>query len=151
MSAIFRKLNLKDQAEIVVLNAPETFEPELALLENVAVRRDLEVPREAVFVLAFVTKQEEVDTLAKEIAKRAKGDALVWFAYPKGSSRRFRSQLNRDSGWTALGELGFEAVRQVAIDEDWSAVRFRRVEYIRTMTRDRKRAMTERGRGIAGD
>jgi hypothetical protein len=33
----------------------------------------------------------------------------------------------------------------VAIDEDWSALRFRRVEFIRTMTRDKKRAITEKG------
>jgi hypothetical protein len=27
--------------------------------------------------------------------------------------------------------LGFDTVRQVAIDDDWSALRFRRVEYIK--------------------
>ncbi len=42
-----------------------------------------------------------------------------------------------------MGAVGFEGVRQVAIDEDWSALRFRRVEYIKRMTRDPKRAMTK--------
>jgi len=37
-------------------------------------------------------------------------------------------------------------VRQVAIDEDWSALRFRRVEYVKKMTRDKKRAMTRAGK-----
>jgi hypothetical protein len=27
---------------------------------------------------------------------------------------------------------GFDSVRQIAIDEDWSALRFRRVEYIKS-------------------
>jgi len=30
-----------------------------------------------------------------------------------------------------LKALGFETVRAVAIDEDWSALRFRRVEFIK--------------------
>jgi hypothetical protein len=34
----------------------------------------------------------------------------------------------------------------VAIDEDWSALRFRRAEYIKTMTRDEKRAMSTPGK-----
>jgi hypothetical protein len=45
-----------------------------------------------------------------------------------------------------LGKLGFEAVRQVAIDQDWSALRFRRVEFIKTMSRDKKRAISEVGK-----
>mgnify|MGYP005835701873 CR=1 FL=1 len=40
-----------------------------------------------------------------------------------------------------------EPVRQVAIDEDWSALRFRRVEYIKTMTRSF--AMTLEGKAKA--
>jgi hypothetical protein len=39
MSIIFNKLNLKSQTEILVLNAPESFEPELAALNNVTIRR----------------------------------------------------------------------------------------------------------------
>jgi hypothetical protein len=46
----------------------------------------------------------------------------------------------------STSELGFEGVRQVAIDEDWSALRFRRAEYIRTMRRDPSRAMSAQGR-----
>ena len=34
-----------------------------------------------------------------------------------------------------MGAAGFEPVRMVAIDEDWSALRFRRAEFIKTMTR----------------
>src|SRR5215813_6438260 len=146
MSAIFNKLNLKDQTEILVLNAPESFEPELASLENVKIRRNTQDVKEIAFSLAFVTRQKEVDTIANAVAKKAKGDALVWFAYPKGSSKKYKCEFNRDTGWAALGAAGFEGVRMVAIDEDWSAVRFRRVEFIKTMTRDKKHAMTKQGK-----
>lgn len=146
MSAIFNKLNLKSQTEILVLNAPESFEPELAALENIAIRRNAQDIKEIAFSLAFVTRQREVDAIAKIVARKATGDAIVWFAYPKGTSKKYQCEFNRDTGWAALGAAGFEGVRMVAIDEDWSALRFRRVKFIRTMTRDKKRAITKRGK-----
>ena len=82
----------------------------------------------------------------KSIAKKANGDGMVWFAYPKGTSKKYKSEINRDNGWQILGELGFEGVRGVAIDEDWSALRFRRVEFIKAMNRDKKRAMITQGK-----
>ena len=144
MLSTLQKLNQKYQSRIVVLNAPASFEPELAALRGVAVLRAVGGLDAVEFSLAFVTKQKEVDTLAKAIGKRASGDAVVWFAYPKGSSKKYKCEFNRDSGWQALGNEGLEPVRMVAIDEDWSAVRFRRVEFIKTMTRDR--ALTKQGK-----
>lgn len=142
----FQKLNLKDQNPIVILNAPASFEPELAALHGAEVLRDLKTAGEIAFVLGFVTKQKEVDALAKAIAKKAKGDAVVWFAYPKGSSKKYISEINRDHGWSALGDAGFEPVRGVAIDEDWSATRFRRVEFIKTMKRGREHRLSAAGK-----
>lgn len=132
MATVFQKLNLKDQREIAVLNAPASFEPELAALAGIAVHRDLDSVSESGFTLAFVTRQREVDALAAQIAGRAKGDALVWFAYPKGTSKRYTCDFNRDTGWAALKAAGFETVRAVAIDEDWSALRFRRTQYVKS-------------------
>ena len=149
MPSTFDKLNLKDLTTVLVLNAPPSFEPELARLRSVTVLRDLKNAGEVPFALAFVTTQKQVDALARAIAKKAKGDAVVWFAYPKGSSKRYSSEINRDSGWQVLGDAGFEPVRMVAIDEDWSAVRFRRVEFIKTMTRDPEQRLTRQGRARA--
>ena len=143
--ATFVKLNLKDQAEIVVLNAPASFEPELKSLKGVTVRRDAK-GGDIDFSLAFVMTQKEVDTLGPQVAKKAKGDAVVWFAYPKGSSKKYKSQINRDNGWAVMGSAGFEPVRMVAIDEDWSAVRFRRVEFIKTMNRPEDVRLTKKKR-----
>ena len=146
MSTTFEKLNLKNQRQIVVLNAPESFEQELAALRDVTILRNLQVLNEIEFSLAFVTKQREVDALGKAIARKAQGDAVVWFAYPKGTSKKYKSEVNRDTGWQVLGSLGFEGVRSVAIDEDWSAARFRRVGFIKAMNRDKKHAMTTQGK-----
>lgn len=145
MATVFAKLNLKDHKQIVVLDSPGSFESELASLKGVEIIRDLKKAKELTFSLAFVTTQEKVDALAPAIARKAEGDAIVWFAYPKGSSKKYKSQINRD-GWSALGQEGFEPVRMVAIDEDWSAVRFRRAGFIKNMTRPKEYRLTERGK-----
>jgi hypothetical protein len=145
----FDKLNLKDQKQILVLNSPPSFEPELKALRGITIQRDLKDAGEVEFSLAFVTKQKEVDGLGKAIAKKVKGDAVVWFAYPKGSSKNYKSEINRDSGWKILGDAGFEPVRMVAIDEDWSAVRFRRAEFIKTLTRGKEHRMSAQGKARA--
>jgi hypothetical protein len=144
MSALFKKLNLGTHAVIHVLNAPQSFEPELALLRGVTVKRS--VSGAAAFAMAFVITQAELDAASSKLAAACEGDAIVWMVYPKGTSRRYRCEFNRDSGWPVLGAAGFEPVRMVAVDEDWSALRFRRVEHIRTMSRSRAHRISRAGR-----
>jgi hypothetical protein len=141
---IFAKLNFKDHKQIVVLNSPASFEAELAALKGVEIIRDLKKAKEVTFSLAFVTTQEEIDALAPAIARKAGGDAVVWFAYPKKTSKKYASQIDRDRGWNKLGREGFEPVRMVAIDEDWSAKRFRRAVFIKKMTRPAEHRLTDR-------
>src|SRR5579863_10430393 len=131
MQTIFEKLNLKDQRDILVLDAPKSLVPELARLKGINIHRKLSSMTEIPFSLAFVTRKSDVDALAAPIAERAKGDAIVWFAYPKGTSKKYECDFNRDNGWYKLEELGFETVRAVAIDEDWSALRMRRKEFVK--------------------
>jgi hypothetical protein len=125
-------MNLKGEKEIVVLNAPASFSPELEELKGVEIIQDVGGAKEIRYALAFVTKQAEVDAISHEVAPKARGDAQVWFAYPKGTSKKFKCEFNRDNGWAVIKELGWRGIRMVAIDEDWSALRFRRVEYIKS-------------------
>jgi hypothetical protein len=131
ISALFKKLNLKEQTEIVVMNAPVSFEAELAKLDSVNVVRDPGKTKETEFAIAFAITQAELDLASKALTAKTKGDVILWIAYPKGTSKRYKREFNRDSGWTVLGKAGFESVRMVAIDEDWSALRFRRSEYVK--------------------
>ena len=146
MSDLFRKLNLKDQRAIVVLGAPAELNPELVTLKGVEIHDRLPSEGAIEFLLAFATKKAEVDELAVKINGQLDHDAVVWIAYPKGSSKRYRADFNRDSGWDRVGAIGLEPVRQVAIDQDWSALRFRQVEHIRKLTRDPERALSTEGR-----
>lgn len=106
------------------------------------------VPAEAIdFPLVFGRTLAEVETHGGAVLERARGDAVVWFCYPTGSSRRFTCEFNRDSGWQVLGAHGFEPVRQVSFDVDWSALRFRHVAYIKNLTRRASFASTEEVKG----
>jgi hypothetical protein len=46
---------------------------------------------------------------------------VFWVLYPKGG----RADINRDSLWPILLEHGFRPIHQIAVDEVWSALRFR--------------------------
>jgi len=144
MTPLFKKLNLAETRCIHVLNAPESFEQELRALEGVDVNR--QARGRIVFALAFVKTTQEVEVATEQLVQAAEGDAQLWMVYPKGSSKKYKCEFNRDTGWKALGEAGYEPVRQVAIDEDWSALRFRKAEFIRTMTRNPEGAISSAGR-----
>ena len=130
MADVFKKLNLKDQSEIVVLHAPESFEAELGSLQSAVVHRKLKPQHALQFGLAFVTQEKVLDEVSAAMTKQANGDALIWIAYPKKSSKKYQCEFNRDSEWRVLSEAGYETVRMVAIDEDWSALRFRKSEFV---------------------
>ena len=128
---IFDKLNLKEQTKIVVLNTPESFEPELSGLKGVTILRQLQVAGKIDFLIDFVNKKAEITTLVQDITGKITQDPVIWLAYPKGTSKKYKCDFNRDTAWDFLAPIGFEPVRQIAIDEDWSALRFRRREFIK--------------------
>ena len=132
MGTLFDKLNHKGQQTIVVIDSPPGFEGELRQLQGVKILRDAPGSSPVEFAIAFVTQRKEVDRAARTLLGKLADDAVLWFAYPKGTSKTLQSEINRDTGWEALLKAGFDTVRLVAIDADWSALRFRRKELIRS-------------------
>jgi len=143
MDAVFKKLNYKVQKDIVVLNAPGSFEQNIRSLPMVQVHRQLEDVPELSFFMCFVQKQEEIDRIVPHLVLKLKGDAVLWFCYPKGTSKKYKCDFNRDTGWTLMGKYALEPVRMVAIDDDWSALRFRKVEFIKNITRSEGFALSK--------
>ena len=145
MNPIFKKLNYKDQPVVFIFNAPPSFKKETDEMKALTeIKTSAGNAKEIPFLLAFVTKQKEVDDLAHRIAPLLTEDGLLWIAYPKGTSKKYKCEFNRDNGWTELGKQGFEPVRMVAIDEDWSALRFRDARFIKSMSRSF--AMSDEGK-----
>ena len=76
------------------------------------------------FVQLFATRLAEIGTFAKKLPKHAAPNALVWISYPKKTSK-VEGDLSRDVIREAMNGTGWRAVSIVAIDEIWSALRFR--------------------------
>lgn len=147
MNELFKKLQYKGSDKILVLNAPEEFQPHLAALaDSVRVDRAPVSDMRYDFVMVFVKSCAEVQANAELAVRRVKDDALLWFAYPKKSSKKYKTDLGRDDGWQPLGALGYEGVRMIAIDDDWSAFRLRHVSNIKSLTRSEKMALSDEGK-----
>lgn len=151
MDAVFKKLNFKLQKSILVINAPESFSKNLdSVRDETQIFTELNKPAEIEFCLVFVTKQFEVDNLIPKIAPLLIQNGILWMCYPKGTSKKYRCDFNRDTGWQIMGSYDLEPVRMVAIDEDWSALRFKHVDQIKTMTRSSLGALSEKGKLKSG-
>lgn len=136
MDAIFKKLRLKDEKEVYILNAPDSFEENIkSIADNFIINREIKEASKINFALAFVTEKEEVDELAKQIIPKMEGDAKIWMCYPKKTSKKYKTEINRDHGWIAFAEESLFVVGIASIDQDWSALRYRAKTFIKKMTR----------------
>jgi hypothetical protein len=140
----FKKLNFKDQSAILIQNAPDSFKPEIKAISAIAAVSTTPKSKHDL-LLFFVSTLKEINAAVKVIEKN-KIEAVIWLAYPKQSSKKYTCEFNRDTGWQAIGDIGFEPVRQVAIDEDWSALRFKKPEQIKKMIRRGPMALTQAGK-----
>jgi hypothetical protein len=129
VTPLFRKLNFKNQPEVLLVNPPDSFLPEIRQMQHLTkFTNDLGSPGKKGFILAFVTRQEQVNELSTVLVRKTDDNSVFWFAYPKQTSKKYKCDFNRDNGWKILESLGFGSVRMVAIDDDWSALRFRKFE-----------------------
>jgi hypothetical protein len=147
MNPIFKKLQFKQTDKIYILNAPKEFKSNLEeMAEITTIKKSPKCKQKYDFVVYFVKSCEDIQKYAQKAADKLNDDAILWFAYPKKSSRKYQSDISRDNGWKPLGSLGFEGVRQIAIDDDWSALRFKQADKIKTMTRNAEMALSTVGK-----
>ena len=133
MDPLLKKMNWKEGMKIRVWNVPtELLELVETWKKEGLIASEKEKPD---FMLAFVQTEEEVEKYFSQMHELSPEDEVIWLAYPKGTSKRYKSQINRDKGWKYLGQFEYEGVRQIAIDKDWSALRFRKIRFIKTMKR----------------
>ena len=122
-NAIARKLGMNPGMRALVIAPPPGY------LKLLAPRPDgLNVSSRAAgtypFVQFFATRLSEISRFAGRLSKHATPNALVWISYPKKTST-VRGNLSRDVIREAMSAAGWRAVSVVAIDEVWSALRFR--------------------------
>ena len=109
------KLNFKKGMKVRVVGKPAGVD-----LDDVTTTNS----NQADAMLVFVTSLAEVDALCDPVVEAAMEDRLAWIAYPKAG--QLGTDLNRDILWRHLLKRRIRGVRQIAIDDVWSALRFRR-------------------------
>jgi hypothetical protein len=80
-------------------------------------------PAEAGAVIAFARRLADLADVVQPAIDAARQDKLAWIAYPKAG--QLGTDINRDSLARSCEDRGIRPVRQIAIDEVWSALRFR--------------------------
>ena len=144
---LLAKLQHKSQDTLLVLNAPKEFKPIITAWKKLAgIDTVIDPKKKYAFAIGFVQSASDIIEFGIPIAGHLEEDGLFWMAYPKKTSKKYSASVTRDEGWEPLGKLGFEVVRMVAIDEDWSAMRFRRAAYIGKMIRRQDMAMSAEGK-----
>lgn len=133
------------------MNAPDSFGEEINAISAFTEVVQKDTVDVITFAMVFVTTQSEIDATIESIAPKFDGDVVLWYCYPKGSSKKYECDFNRDTGWAPLGNVDLEGVRQVAIDADWSALRFRKIEFIKSFKRSKEMALSEKGKKRANN
>lgn len=133
MKKLLEKLNYKEQKRIAVINAEDVFLISLSNeLGDTIIDKEIDPRFPYDFIMLFVRSVSDVEYFTPFALHNLLADGVLWFCYPKKTSKKYSSDLTRDHGWKALNESGFLGIRMVAIDDDWSAMRFRNVKFIKS-------------------
>jgi predicted SnoaL-like aldol condensation-catalyzing enzyme len=125
-----KKLGLKPDMRALVIAAPSGYLKSLAPLpEGVVISEAMDGTHE--FVQFFATRKSDIEKSSSRLLKTAVPGALVWITYPKKTSG-VESDLSREAVWAAMEGTGWRPVSQIAIDEIWSALRFRPTEDVKS-------------------
>ena len=133
MKNLLEKLNYKGQQRIAIINAGNIFNiRQMPELNDVTIDTDIDLRYPYEFMILFVKSVAEVEHLVPIALHNLSVDGVLWFCYPKKTSTKYSSDIDRDHGWKALNDSGFHGIRMVAVDDDWSAMRFRNIKYIKS-------------------
>ena len=122
-SPLLKKIGVKPGHRLLVLNAPDGYLDQLTPLPEKA---ELATKGKGPFdvVQLFVKNKAQVDRDAAKAMQAVKPRGLLWIAYPKKSSK-IETDISRDVGWETMKKADWEGVAIFAIDDTWSALRFR--------------------------
>jgi hypothetical protein len=113
-TGLAKKLNLKEGMKVQVDGKPAEVN-----LGDVAITKS----SDADGIILFVKKLADLENKSKPVVEAAKEDRIAWVVYPK--SGQLGTDLNRDILWKHLLKQRIQGVRQISIDNVWSAMRFR--------------------------
>ncbi|GAB3903839.1 YdeI/OmpD-associated family protein [Mucilaginibacter boryungensis] len=128
MNALAKKLQMKPGSRWLLYNAPANY---LELLEPLpdGVTTSFAIDGgDFTGVQLFVHNSAELNESLKVVTPVLKGDATFWVIYPKKNSK-ISTDLEMMSSWDELGKYGLTGVAAAAVNETWTALRFRPVAF----------------------
>lgn len=121
-----KKLKLKENQTILVINAPTHYEEVLTIMPGV-IKLTSQFQAEVDSIHLFVKNKAELDQWAQNVVEKLAEGSIIWVAYPKKTSK-IQTDLTRDVGWDEFLQLApFQGITLISIDETWSAVAFRKM------------------------
>ncbi len=121
-SDVLKKLRIKSGHRAAILDAPASYRELLAgAPEGVELAESLDGQFD--FIHCFVTRKADLERMAPELRAAMRPESILWVSYPKGQA--IPTDLKRDIAWQVLADAGLKAVAQVAMDEVWTAMRFK--------------------------
>jgi hypothetical protein len=117
--SIAEKLQVKGERTIAVVGASAPLD---ALIGAKKARADMAV---ADVVLLVTPDRDRFNTQIPRLLKKMRQEVIFWVAYPKLTSK-LASDLSRDIIADSAPKLKLDTVSQIAIDDDWSALRLKR-------------------------
>jgi len=124
MRDIIKKFKFKNNG--VILNAPVTIEKEFVQL---GFKTNFDKKEKSANTLVFINNNKEYVDFLKQNLKNIEPDSVLWFAYPKGTSK-IKTDINRDTIRVTGEEFGITTVTAISIDDTWSALRFRPIDKV---------------------
>ncbi|MCC7446472.1 MAG: hypothetical protein IT324_03600 [Anaerolineae bacterium] len=120
-----KKLAIKPGYKLLILNAPDGYINTLnPLPEGTTIHTKAAGESGFDFVQVFVRSKADVDSHTQSAVAALKPGGLLWFAFPKKTSK-IKTDITRDVGWDTLTDMAYSPVTVIAIDDTWSALRFR--------------------------
>ncbi len=124
MQEVLRKLKFKSDG--VILNSPAELLKEFT---DLGFATSFDFPSKSRYTIVFINNHKEFSEFLNNEMQSIEFDSILWFAYPKGSSK-IRTDINRDILREAGAGYGITTVAAISINETWSALRFRPAEMV---------------------
>jgi len=133
MTELLLKLNYKDYPRLCILKGDNAFRKSLQkTLPGRQVDKVIDPKYLYEFMVIFTFETADIEELAPVSIHNLAEDGILWIVYPKKNSTKYKSDISRDKGWETLKKCGFEPVRQVSVNDDLSALRFRNSKFIKS-------------------
>jgi hypothetical protein len=122
---LLEKLQLNDERNLLIQGLPSSIEKQFVKLAFAKNLTPLLKSRKVDFALVFAINEHQLGAIVREVLPFLQPDCKFWVAYPKPGSK-IATTLNRECSWVCITGMGYEVVRDVALDHVWTAVRFKK-------------------------